>query len=149
MKARYAIRALTALARHSSEGSLTTSDIAQAENIPARFLGAIMLDLRQHGFVISRRGRGGGYSLRQSADEITVAAVLTVIDGPLASVPCVGPTIRHSCNDCPSVRTCGPRLVLDRVDAATRAALERTTIGELATRTASRSDLEAPIEPVI
>jgi len=132
MKARYAIRALTALARHEAVGPMMTIDIARIENIPYRFLSGILVELRQHELLVSRRGRGGGYALRQPPEKITVAAVLTAIDGPIASEPCVSNGIRHSCKDCPSFEACGARLVLDRVYTATRAALERTTIAELA-----------------
>lgn len=144
MKARYALRALTALARHKASGPMLTVDIARIENIPRRFLGGIMLELRQHSLFVSRRGRGGGYTLKRTPEEITVAAVLTMIDGPLTSEPCVGPIFRASCKDCPNGRTCGARLVLDRIYAATRATLERTTIAELAQRASELAILDSP-----
>jgi Rrf2 family protein len=142
MKARYAIRALTALARSATTAPLMTHDIARRENIPPRFLGGILLELRQHDLLVSRRGRGGGYTLRRAPDDITVAAVVNAVDGPLGSEPCVSPDVRRSCAECPNFHGCGPRLVLDRIYSATISALERTTIGELARRADALANLD-------
>jgi Rrf2 family protein len=84
-KGDYAMRALTVLA--SSQGQpMTVVEIAEAQGIPARFLQAILLRLRQRGVVVSHRGADGGYRLARSPQEITVADVLRAVDGPLAAV---------------------------------------------------------------
>jgi Rrf2 family protein len=84
-RSEYAVRALTELT-HAGGGPLTVADIAAAQDIPARFLQNILLQLRQRSLVQSQRGAEGGYRLARPAEEISVADVLRAIDGPLAAV---------------------------------------------------------------
>jgi Rrf2 family protein len=85
-KTDYAVRAAVELAAVTGEHPLKSELIAQAQGIPLRFLENILVQLRQGGIVVSRRGAEGGYRLAQPADEITVADVIRAIDGPLAAV---------------------------------------------------------------
>ena len=88
-KVDYAVRAAAELAAASlsDNGSPVKGDsIAQAQEIPLKFLENILVDLRQSGIVNSRRGPDGGYWLAKPADEITVADVIRAAEGPLASV---------------------------------------------------------------
>jgi Rrf2 family protein len=84
-KADYAVRAVVELAA-SGEGPVKSERIAQAQEIPLKFLENIMADLRQAGIVGSRRGAEGGYWLARPADEINLAQVIRAVDGPLANV---------------------------------------------------------------
>jgi Rrf2 family protein len=84
-KADYAIRAMVELAA-AGEGPLKAERIAQAQEIPLKFLENIMTDLRQGGLVRSQRGADGGYWLAKDADQITLANVIRAVDGPLANV---------------------------------------------------------------
>jgi Rrf2 family protein len=84
-KADYAIRAVVELAA-SGAGPVKAERIAQAQEIPLKFLENIMADLRQAGIVGSRRGAEGGYWLARPADEINLAQVIRAVDGPLANV---------------------------------------------------------------
>jgi Rrf2 family protein len=81
----YAVRALAELA-HAGGGPLTVSDLAAAQDIPARFLQNILLQLRQRSLVHSQRGADGGYRLARAASAITLADILRAVDGPLAAV---------------------------------------------------------------
>lgn len=84
-KSDYAVRALVELAAH--DGSLLTCDfIAHEQQIPNKFLGTILTDLRHAGLIVSHRGAEGGYRLARPARTISVADVIRVVDGPLASV---------------------------------------------------------------
>lgn len=83
-KVDYAMRALLELAQR--EEAMTADDIAGAQEIPSKFLAAILNDLRRSGLVRSRRGIDGGYRLARPARQITVAEVMRAIDGPLAEV---------------------------------------------------------------
>jgi Rrf2 family protein len=84
-RADYALRALLTLA--ASDGGLVKGEtLATAQDLPLRFLENILTDLRRGGLVQSRRGADGGYQLCRPAHEITVATVIRVTDGPLASV---------------------------------------------------------------
>lgn len=85
-KTDYAVRAAVELAAVTDENPLKSERIAVAQGIPLRFLENILVQLRQGGIVISRRGAEGGYRLAEPADRITVADVIRAIDGPLAAV---------------------------------------------------------------
>jgi Rrf2 family protein len=89
-KGDYAIRALTVLASSGGE-PMTVAELAGAQAIPARFLQAILLRLRQRGIVVSHRGADGGYRLARPPEQITVADVLRAVDGPLAAVRGIPP----------------------------------------------------------
>ena len=84
-KADYAVRATVELAS-AGEGPVKAERIAQAQEIPLKFLENIMSDLRNAGLVRSQRGVEGGYWLARPADEISVAQVIRAVDGPIAAV---------------------------------------------------------------
>ena len=83
----YALRATLELAANASDDRPVTSErMAQAQEIPAKFLESILLQLRRAGIVNSQRGPEGGYWLARPANEIALADVIRAIDGPLANV---------------------------------------------------------------
>ena len=83
-KAEYAIRALLTLA--ASDVSVSADHLAHEQDLPAKFLGAILSDLRRGGLVTSQRGPEGGFKLAHDPDEITIADILRVVSGPMAGV---------------------------------------------------------------
>lgn len=83
-KVDYGMRALLTLAARGEPA--TSEDLAEAQGLPAKFLGSILTDLRRAGLVSSQRGSEGGYRLGRPADRITVADVMRALDGPLAEV---------------------------------------------------------------
>jgi Rrf2 family protein len=85
-KVDYAVRAAVQLAAAEGSGPVKGDEIAAAQDIPINFLENILSLLRNAGFVLSRRGAEGGYWLALPADQITVAEIVRVIDGPLAAV---------------------------------------------------------------
>jgi Rrf2 family protein len=85
-KADYAVRAAIELAAGHDSGPIKGEQIADAQEIPLRFLENILGDLRHHGLVESRRGAEGGYWLSRPPDEITIGEVMRAAEGPLASV---------------------------------------------------------------
>ena len=85
-KVDYAVRAATELAAADGGGLVKAEAIANAQEIPRKFLDNILQGLRQAGIVESRRGPEGGHRLAQPASEITIADVIRAIDGPLANV---------------------------------------------------------------
>ena len=89
-KADYAVRAAIELAR-KEDGPTKGTAIAQAQNIPLKFLENILIDLRHAGVVRSQRGAEGGYWLARPAREVSVADVIRAVEGPLASVRGEGP----------------------------------------------------------
>jgi Rrf2 family protein len=85
-KADYAVRAMVELAAAGDGGPVKADRIAQAQEIPIKFLENIMSELRNGGLVRSQRGVDGGYWLARPAAEITLAQVIRAVDGPLANV---------------------------------------------------------------
>src|SRR5580658_4773204 len=98
-KAKYALQALLVMADKSEDEPIHIADIAAAEGISRKFLEAILLELRKHGVLTSRRGAGGGYRLARPAGEIFFGEVIRIIDGPLAPLPCASVTAFHECAD--------------------------------------------------
>lgn len=129
-KARYALRALLTLADAGAGASMMTGALAEAANVPRAFLERILLDLKKHGLVASRRGRAGGYGLARPAAQIDFAAVVRAIDGPLALAPCASRTAYRRCEDCADVETCEIRKALLDVRDATAAILERRKLAD-------------------
>ena len=85
-KANYALRAMAQLAVGSSEGPITAARLAAEQDIPLKFLHAVLTELKRARLVRSTRGADGGFTLWRPAEEITLADVLRAVDGPMLSV---------------------------------------------------------------
>jgi Rrf2 family transcriptional regulator, cysteine metabolism repressor len=83
-KSKYALRATLELAVRFGQGPISIGEIAKAQTIPARFLEAILAQLKRAGLVESRRGNEGGYVLARSPGLVSVGDVLRVVQGSLA-----------------------------------------------------------------
>ena len=142
LKAQYALRALIAMAKAAPDALFSIAEIAEEQRIPKKFLEQILLDLKQHGLVASRRGKLGGYALLRAPDRITFGEVLRIIDGPLAPLPCVSRIAYRRCEGCADEGACEIRRVFARVAEATRAVLDTTTLAD-ATAAAAVSGLAA------
>ncbi|MBP1842492.1 Rrf2 family protein [Rhizobium petrolearium] len=129
-KAKYALRALAALAQADPDEPMLISEIAVQQSIPKKFLEQILLDLKRSGIVVSRRGKQGGYLLLKPADAITFGEVLRLVDGPIAPLPCLSQTAYRKCEDCDGEQLCEIRHVFARVADATRNVLFTTTIAD-------------------
>jgi Rrf2 family protein len=129
-KCKYALQALLVLAREKGDGLLLVSDIAERENLPKKFLEAILLELNRNGLVRSRRGRGGGYALAKPADLITFGQVVRIMDGPLAPLSCVSVNYYRRCDDCKDEQTCAIRKVMRRVRDAIANEMDGTSLAE-------------------
>ncbi|MGG8405785.1 RrF2 family transcriptional regulator [Streptomyces sp. 12297] len=90
-RADYAVRAALQLAASQDDGPLKAEAIADAQDIPHKFLEGILNDMRRGGLVLSQRGGNGGYRLAKPARSISIADVIRVVDGPLVSVRGVRP----------------------------------------------------------
>jgi Rrf2 family protein len=125
-KSDYALRAVIELAA-TADGPVKGERIAQAQEIPLKFLENILGDLRHAGIVRSQRGVEGGYWLARPADEITVAEVVRAVDGPIANVRGVGPEQVEYAGSAAPLRD-----VWIAVRANLRAVLEHVTIADVA-----------------
>jgi Rrf2 family protein len=90
-KADYAVRAVIVLAAHEGEGPIKGELVAKAQELPLKFVENILGELKHAGIVASHRGPEGGYRLAVPADEISLADVIRVVDGPIAAVAGVRP----------------------------------------------------------
>ena len=133
-KSKYGVKAALYLARPAGRGPIAISEVASNERIPRKFLEAILLDLQRHGVLQSKRGKGGGYSLRGKPNEVTVGQIIRALDGPLALIPCVSQTAYAPCEECADEATCGLRGAMKDVRDATARILDRTTLSALNTK---------------
>ena len=72
-------RALTALAGEKSGSYVLIADLAEQESIPHKFLEAILLQLKNAGILVSKKGKGGGYALMKPADQITLGQAIHAV----------------------------------------------------------------------
>ncbi|MEQ1575805.1 MAG: Rrf2 family transcriptional regulator [Vicinamibacterales bacterium] len=130
-KSKYGLKAVLVLAEEAGRGPVLVSDLADRHRIPKKFLEAILLELKRHGLLQSKKGKGGGYFLSRKPSEITVGQVIRVLDGPLALIPCVSQTAYMKCEECGDEKTCGIRLAMKEVRDATAKILDNTTLAGL------------------
>ena len=107
------------------------SEVASKEHLPKKFLEAILLELKRNGFLGSKKGAGGGYYLMKKSEEIKLAAIIRVIDGPIALLPCVSLNFYERCEECMDEGYCGIRDVMKDVRDATLKILTETTIADM------------------
>lgn len=136
-KAKYALKALAHLARiHAAEGPRPElgAGIAEAQTIPPKFLEAILSDLKKHGYLQSRKGRGGGYWLSRPPDQVHLGAVIRIFEGPLAPIPCVSKRYYAPCDDCANEADCEVRRTMLEVKKAILNVLDRTSLQQMVER---------------
>ena len=133
-KTKYAINALVHLANREGEGPIVISEIADQEHIPRKFLESILLTLKKAGFLASKKGKGGGYYLLQSPDDINLADVMRLFDGPIAFLPCVTYKYYERCEECKDEETCGIRDVFLELRNTTVELLKQASLSEIMKR---------------
>lgn len=127
-KTRYALKALLELAAQPEGVSLTAAIISARRAIPAKFLEAILVELRRHGVVRGQRGRHGGYELARRPAEVSFGEIVRLMQGPLGLLPCVSVTQYRRCSDCTDNETCELRRVFRVVRDNTSAILDGWTL---------------------
>ena len=127
-KCKYAIKALLYLADNQSEKrSIFSTEIAENENIPQKFLETILRELRNFQLLQSKRGKTGGYRLLKKPSEIKLAELMRMMDGPIALLPCVSLNYYASCDECNEM-TCTIKPVFEKVRDQTLSILGNTSI---------------------
>ena len=129
-KGQYAFRALTHLVDRMDEGPVLISEISRKKPIPLKFLENILLELKRAGILDSKKGKGGGYFIKADPAKTTVAAVIRIVDGPIALLPCVSLNFYQRCKNCDE-RNCGLHDIMENVRDATLAVLEKRTLIDL------------------
>lgn len=132
-RAKYATRAILELSLQYERGPVHLTDIAARQDIPEAFLQQIMGTLRTSGFVQSRKGPGGGFTLAKPPNELTLGALIRALDGPIALISCVSVT-RHAECGCPHPDTCGIRKAFQEARDVMAAVLDETTFEDIRKR---------------
>jgi Rrf2 family protein len=133
LKTKYALKALVLLAEEQARGggSMTIEGIAARSDTPKRFLEHILLEIKRGGLIGSRRGRVGGYVLIKPPETISIAAILRLVDGPMAPLACVSRGAYQRCRDCSDEETCRIREVFGSVFANYLLLIESLTLADL------------------
>src|ERR1700730_33539 len=130
-KGKYGLKALVHLATLEPGKATQGVDIADAANVPKKFLDAILGDLRNAGIVFSKKGPGGGYVLARAPSEIKVGQVIRTLDGPLAPIACASRTAYQPCRDCNDVKTCTVRITMSKVRDAISEILDQMSVADM------------------
>lgn len=129
-RTRYSIRALQHLARRHGVGPIQLGEIADAQNIPAKFLTVILSELSRAGLVATRRGRDGGYWLAVPPIDIRYGDIFRITNGSLALVPCASRYAHQPCKNCLPEAECELRRIMLKVRDETAAILDQLTLAD-------------------
>ncbi len=129
-KTQYGLKALGYLAEKYGQGPILIAQIATAKKIPIKFLETILLLLKQHNILESKKGKGGGYHLLAPPNKTSIAKAIRIIDGPIALLPCVSINFYEKCADCDELN-CGLRKTMETVRDATLKVLEKKNLSHL------------------
>ena len=132
-KAKYALNALVYLAKQK-DGPVPISQIVEAQNIPRKFLEAILLDLKNARVLNSKKGKYGGYTLNRPPEKIHMAEVMRLFDGAIALLPCVTFRFYERCEECVDEETCGIRQVALEIRNETVKRLKAATLADIIKR---------------
>ena len=130
-KTKYALHALTYLAKKDANEPTLILEIAENSRIPRKFLESILLDLKKQGILNSKMGKGGGYFLRQTPSQIQISTIIRLFNGPIALLPCVSLNYYQRCDECTDEMTCGLNKVFIDVRNETLSILENISIQDI------------------
>lgn len=130
-KTKYGLKALTYIARSEGDSPIQVAVIAKSEQIPQKFLESILLTLRKSGILGSKKGKHGGYYLREEPSEIKMTDVMRALEGPIAMVPCVSLNYYEKCDDCPNEHKCSVNKLMLQVRDSTLKVFRNTTLADL------------------
>ncbi len=130
-KTKYGLKALTYIARSEGDSPNQVAVIAKSEQIPQKFLESILLTLRKSGILGSKKGKHGGYYLREEPSEIKMTDVMRALEGPIAMVPCVSLNYYEKCDDCPDEHKCSVNKLMLQVRDSTLKVFRNTTLADL------------------
>jgi len=129
-RTRYTIRALLHLADRYGEGPVHLSEIAEAQNIPAKFLTVMLSSMRRAGIVDTMRGREGGYWLAKPPQQISYGEIVRLTRGSLGLLPCASRFAYESCKNCITEDKCRLHRVMLMVRDETARILDGLTLAD-------------------
>jgi Rrf2 family protein len=129
-RTRYAIRALLHLGDRYGEGPVQLTEIAEAQNIPAKFLTVILSEMRRAGLVDTLRGKEGGYWLARPPEQVTYGEIVRLTRGSLALVPCAARLAYTPCENCIDEDKCRLHAVMLTVRDETARILDQLSLSQ-------------------
>lgn len=129
-KGKYGLKAMAYLAKFTPGRPVPVAEIATTQNIPKKFLDSILCELRNSGYVSSKMGKGGGYTLARQPEQIIIGDIIRALDGPLAPLPCASKTRYQPCDDCGDVERCAIRLIMQEAQRALSEVLDSCTLAQ-------------------
>jgi Rrf2 family protein len=126
-----------AKAERSPQPGLSASAIARRCRASLKFLEQVLAQLRAGGYVVSTRGRLGGYRLARNPDDIVIGEISRLIDGPLAPAPCASVTQHRPCDWCENEAECDLKTVWVQVRDAIAEVMDSISLGDLARESAA------------
>lgn len=129
-KTQYAFHALTYLTENQEQGPILIAEISANRDISLKFLENILLELKKGGILGSKKGKGGGYYLLKDPQDISLAKIIRMLDGPIALLPCVSLNYYEKCESCDE-SNCGLHTVMCDVRDNTLSILETKTIADI------------------
>ena len=135
-----ALKAMIELAKaeETPVPGLAAGEIARRCKASLKFLEQVLTQLRSGGYVVSTRGRFGGYRLARNADDIYVGEISRLIDGPLAPAPCASVSQHRPCDWCESEADCDLKTVWVQVRDAIADVMDSVSLGQLARNASNR-----------
>lgn len=128
-RSRYGTRMMLDMARYGKNGPVRIKDIAERQGVSIKYLEKLVRELKQAGFVKSRRGPRGGHELARPLTEITVGDIVRVLEGDLTLVECC-----DDGKDCPRMEGCPTRAVWIEAARAMHASLDAVNLADLLAR---------------
>lgn len=130
-KTKYAFHALIYLSKKTDTKPVLISEIAKRTSVPKKFLEAILLDLKKAGVLNSRMGKGGGYYLLKKSEQVKLADIIRMFNGPIALLPCASLNYYEPCDECKNEIQCGLNKMLVQVRNETLKILENKTLQDI------------------
>lgn len=127
-KGRYALRVMVDLAEHWSGNFIPLKEVAARQEISEKYLESIVKVLVRNSFLEGIRGKGGGYRLTRSPDQITVGSVLRLMEGSLSPVSC----LEDDAAECPRASLCKTLAMWQNLDKMVNDYFDGITIADLA-----------------
>lgn len=134
-RSRYGTRMILDMARHGQNGPVRIKDIAARQGVSVKYLEKLVRELKQAGFVRSRRGPRGGHELAKPLADISVGDIVRVLEGDLSLVEC-----EEDGQPCPRRKDCPTRQVWIEAARAMHACLDAVSLADLLARDVCNSE---------
>ena len=127
MKVDYGVRALIDLAQNHGNGPVQTAEIASRQSVPEPYLDQLLTSLKKVGFVRSRRGPNGGYTLAVESAQLSLGMIVNALEGPVLPIDCLDGSL-----ECNLAGHCAQQDVWRKVENLTQRILDATSVADLA-----------------